>query len=88
VLLQPLAASAGDARRPDWREEAPRLAAGAELAVKLPQMLSLAKGAFLAVGIRVVKAELERKGRRRFPLLRRGSLAPLATMSRRRRSSI
>jgi hypothetical protein len=51
-------------------------------------MLSLAKGAFLAVGIRVVKAELERKGRRRVPLLRRGSLVPLATTSRRRRSSI
>jgi hypothetical protein len=73
---------------PDWREEAPRLAAGVELGVKLPQMLSLAKEAFPAVGIQAVKEELEREGRRRFPPLRRDSPALPATTSRRGRSSI
>jgi hypothetical protein len=73
---------------PDWREEAPRLVVGAELAVKLPQMLSLAKGAFPAAGIRAVKEELERKGRCRFPLLRRSSPAPPTTTRRRGRSII
>jgi hypothetical protein len=61
---------------------------GAELAVKLPQMLSLAKGAFPAAGIRAVKEELERKGRCRFPLLRRSSPAPPTTTRRRGRSII